>query len=544
MPLTLDREEARLAALHEYGLLDSPADEELTAVVRIAATLADVPTATLNLIDETRQCQLTTVGFDGCDSLRADSMCAIAFRDGRMVHVPDASRHPVYAGNPWVDGRMADVRFYASTPLISPSGYALGTLCVFDTVPKVLGERQLDRLEDLARVLVGLFERRKQARIADAMAAEADRSQKFIHSLMDTIDVGIIAANADGRLTVLNKAARTWGGAADDPSTPAWLVADRLHVLNPDGVTPLPRDERPLQRALAEDVVTDAELVLRKADGELITLVANGRSMLSDSGERIGAVVALTDVTADRAYRHLLESTHAELQRSNEELEGFAAAVSHDLVRPLSSAIGYLELLGEYSGDRLDARSVKWLNGAADSLTRMQQLTRALLTYAHAGHAPCARTTMRLSEVAGGIADDLRDLIDAQSAVVMLRGDLTLTADPTLLRQLLQNLVDNAIKYRHPDRLPRVEIAGAETADGWQITVTDNGMGIPAEQRDRVFDMFAQVDPASRKGHGIGLSTCLRIVERHGGLIDVTEAPGGGTRIGITLRRDRDASSR
>ncbi|MEU4691528.1 ATP-binding protein [Actinoplanes sp. NPDC023714] len=537
MPLMLDREQARLAALHEYGLLDNPADEELTAVVRIAATIADVPTATLNLIDETRQCQLTTVGFDGCDSLRSDSMCAITFRDGRMVHVPDASLDPVYAGNPWVDGRMADVRFYASTPLVTPSGYALGTLCVFDTVAKELDDRQLRRLEDLARVLIGLFERRRQARLAAELSAEAERSRKFIHTLMDTIDVGIVASNADGKMTVLNRAARRWGGAADDLDTPPWLLADRIEVLDMDGVTPMALGAQPLQRALTEDVVTNAELLLRTADGELITLVANGRSMISDGGERIGAVVALTDVTDDRAYRRLLEAAHAELQRSNDELEAFAAAVSHDLVRPLASAIGYLELLGEYSGDRLDARGAKWLTGAADSLTRMQQLTRALLTYAHAGQAPCSRSAVRLSEVAGVIADDLRSLIDTQSAAVMLRGDLTLTADPTLLRQLLQNLVDNAIKYRHPDRLPRVEISGAETADGWEITVSDNGIGIPAEQRDRVFDMFAQVDPASRKGHGVGLATCLRIVERHGGAIRIAESPAGGTTMTLHLPR-------
>jgi signal transduction histidine kinase len=525
----LDLEQARLAALHEYGLLDAPADDELAAVVRIAATIADVPTASLNLIDESRQCQLTTVGFDGCDSSRDDSMCAIAFRDGKVVHLPDATRNPVYSGSPWVDGRLADVRFYASAPLITPTGYALGTLCVFDTVPKVLGERQIERLQDLAQVIVGLFERRLQARIAARLADEAERNRKFIEGLLETVDVGIVGADADGRMTILNRAARHWGGAAGDPDAAPWIVADRCEVLRPDGVTPLPAEERPLRRSIDEGEVRDAEMVLRTIDGQLINVVANGHRMVSDSGEVIGAVVALTDVTADRAYTHKLEAAQTELQRSNDELEAFAAAVSHDLVRPLASASGYLELLGQLYGDRLDERATKWLTGASTSMDRMQQLVRALLTYARAGQAPCEPGTVRLADVAGVVTADLRTLIESKGAQVLVRGDVELTADGTLLRQLLQNLVDNAIKYGHPDRAPRVEITGGLDAAGWVITVTDNGIGIPASERDRVFDMFAQVDPAARKGHGIGLSTCLRIVERHRGMITLDDAPGGGT---------------
>ncbi|WP_433829943.1 sensor histidine kinase [Actinoplanes sp. CA-015351] len=545
MPTSLiDLEQARVAALHEYGLLDNPADDELSAVIRIAATIADVPTAALNLIDETRQCQITTIGFDGCDTSRDDSMCAVAFRDGKIMHVPDASRHHVFATNPWVDGRLADVRFYASAPLITPNGYALGTVCVFDTVPKVLGERQLQRLEDLAQVIVGLFERRRQALLNGKLATEAERNRKFTESLLESVDVGIAAADAQGRMTLLNRAARHWGGAAADPDAAPWIVAERCEVLAADGVTPLPEDQRPLRRALDEDVVTDAEMVLRTVDGELINLVANGRSIVSDAGERIGAVIAMTDVTADRTHRHKLEAAQAELQRSNDELEGFAAAVSHDLVRPLASASGYLELLGQLYGDRLDERAAKWLTGASTSMGRMQQLVQALLFYARAGNAPCSFGAVRLAEVAGGVTDDLRTLIDAQRAEVVTDGDLCLDADPTLLRQLLQNLVDNAIKYRHPDRLPRVEIAGTATPGGWEITVSDNGLGIPPADRLRVFDMFAQVDPAARKGHGIGLSTCLRIVERHHGTITVDGSPLGGTTITVTLRRDRAASTR
>ena len=109
--------------------------------------------------------------------------------------------------------------------------------------------------------------------------------------------------------------------------------------------------------------------------------------------------------------------------------------------------------------------------------------------------------------------------------------------DATLLRQLLQNLVDNAMKYRSADHPCRIEVTASSTPSEWTLLVADNGVGIPTDQRDRVFEMFAQVDPTARKGHGIGLSTCQRIMERHNGNIAFADTAGGGTTISLSLPR-------
>ncbi|MFD0522732.1 GAF domain-containing protein [Paractinoplanes durhamensis] len=156
-------EQERIAALHEYRLLDLPAGDELEAVVRVAAQVAGVPNGTLNLIDENRQCQLTSTGFEGGISARSDSMCAVHFEQGEFVYRRDASIDPLFRINPWVTGELGHVRFYASAPLITPQGYALGSLCVFDTEPGDLTAGQVARLQDLALVIVALFERRRQA---------------------------------------------------------------------------------------------------------------------------------------------------------------------------------------------------------------------------------------------------------------------------------------------------------------------------------------------------------------------------------------------
>ena len=408
-------EQERLAALHEYSLLDAPADDELEAVVRVAAMVAGVPFATLNLIDENRQSQLTTTGFEGGDSTRRDSMCAIRFETGDLTYVPDASLDPAYRLNPWVTGQLATVRLYASAPLVTPQGYALGSLCVFDSEPGELNDEQIARLKDLAQVILALFERRRQARI-------------------------------NGQL----------------------LIESEVHRLE-------------LQEAHAA-----------------------------------------------------LAGANAELQRSNVELEQFAGVVSHDLAAPLGVVSGYLELLGDLYGEQEQALS--WVGSATRAVDRMQGLINALLTYARAGSGPCRMEKAPLGDVIDQALMDLRGPIKDASATVSVPAGLPdVPCDPTLIRQLLQNLIGNAIKYRDPNRPCRVEVTAELIGGEWHVAVADNGLGIPPEHRRRVFDMFARMEPGTRNGHGVGLSTCQRIAERHGGRIWADGTPGGGTTITFTL---------
>jgi signal transduction histidine kinase len=244
----------------------------------------------------------------------------------------------------------------------------------------------------------------------------------------------------------------------------------------------------------------------------------------------------MTDVTADRRQQRELELAHAELLRSNAELEQFAAVVSHDLAAPLGVVNGYLELLADYYADEIDERGHTWITSAMRAVGRMQALIDALLTYARAGSGPCRREGVALGEVVDQALLDLRDRVrESGATVIVTPPDATLTGDPTLLRQLLQNLLGNALKYRDPDRDCRIQVCARRDAGEWVVAVTDNGIGIPADQRRRVFDMFARVRSDGRGGHGVGLSTCERIVTRHGGRIRATAAPGGGTVVSFTL---------
>jgi signal transduction histidine kinase len=134
------------------------------------------------------------------------------------------------------------------------------------------------------------------------------------------------------------------------------------------------------------------------------------------------------------------------------------------------------------------------------------------------------------------VRHDLGELATTSDAELVIDPDSpTVVADRSRLRQVLQNLIQNAFKYRHHDRAPRCEVVVEVREADWLVSVTDNALGIPPEHREEVFSMFAQVD-GSGPGHGIGLAACRQIVERHGGTIWVDPNPDGeGSRFCFTL---------
>ncbi|MGY1717146.1 diguanylate cyclase domain-containing protein [Geodermatophilus sp. SYSU D01106] len=292
-------------------------DAELAAVVRVAAAVTGVPCATLNLLDACEQHQLVPHGFRGCSSPAEESLCATMTAEGPRVRVyADLSTDPRYADNPWVDGRRSSVRAYASAPLLV-DGLAVGTLCVFDTAPHAFPADAGDRLADLAGVVVALFQRRRQARqlavLAAARAADRDqaqaaashaaRSEAFTRALLEALPVGVVAADADGRITLFNRLGRQWHGLPEehaDQVAGAELtedVVERFGLCTPDGRR-LALAEVPLARVYTEGRVRDAHMAIDRPGHPLRVLRASGTRIRDDAGRPTGAVVAMMDVTA------------------------------------------------------------------------------------------------------------------------------------------------------------------------------------------------------------------------------------------------------
>ncbi|MEU1280930.1 ATP-binding protein [Streptomyces sp. NPDC005805] len=242
-----------------------------------------------------------------------------------------------------------------------------------------------------------------------------------------------------------------------------------------------------------------------------------------------------------KGRERLLEEQTEELRRSNAELEQFAYVASHDLQEPLRKVASFCQLLEKRYGTELDDRGRQYIDFAVDGAKRMQVLINDLLTFSRVGRLDEEYTTVGLDAPLERALNSLSVAVEESGAEIVRPERLpTLTCDPTLMTMVWQNLVGNALKFRHPDRPCRVEIACERAGDDWAFTVRDNGIGIPAEFAEKVFVVFQRLHGRDEYGGtGIGLALCRKIVEHHRGSIAVHE-PGEreGTEIRFTLPAD------
>ena len=234
-----------------------------------------------------------------------------------------------------------------------------------------------------------------------------------------------------------------------------------------------------------------------------------------------------------------------ELQASNERLEQFAYAASHDLQEPLRMVSSYVQLIERRYSDALDADGQEFLAYAVDGADRMREMIDGLLQYSRVETRGDPFEAVDLDAVLADVRGDLQLSIDERDATITSESLPTVHADPSQLRQVFQNLLDNAIRYSGDDP-PRVHVAAEAGGDEWVIAVSDEGIGIDADDANRVFEVFQRLHThEEHPGTGIGLALCRRIVERHEGELWVESEPGAGTTFSFTLPavEGRDDSS-
>jgi signal transduction histidine kinase len=250
--------------------------------------------------------------------------------------------------------------------------------------------------------------------------------------------------------------------------------------------------------------------------------------------------VALARELAERqrAERSLAGTLEA-LRQSNRDLEQFAYAASHDLQAPLRKIVSFGELLGK---EVLSERGADLRRRMVVAAARLQDLVGDLLALARVSHAAGEAERVELGELVRGVVSDLDARVQATGGRVEIGALPAVMARPAAMRQLFQNLIDNALKFHAPERPPVVTVAASPrgVADGAEVlacvVVADNGIGIAERDLDRIFGLFQRLQAStSYEGSGIGLSLCRRIVERAGGTITVASTPGVGTQFTIAL---------
>lgn len=386
--------------LLEYGL-DPGVDSTLLPnaavlaslqnLVRLATELCGAPFGVVNIISAEYQHQIGAWGVRPGVCSREDSMCAKVFLSRERTVVADASQDPRFADNPFVTGEIGNVRFYASIPLQTESGFIPGTLCVFSDQAKDLSAEQVSMLEVLAKQVVELLE---------------------------------------------------------------------------------------LQHRTVQ-----------------------------------------------------LDRTYAELKDSNAKLAGFAGRVSHDLRIPLTTILGYVELVEEDPDVQSHRAAAQYLERIGASGRRMLGMLEDVLSYSRVGGG-IQPESVSLHDVADEVARDLG--IDGQGMVDVEH--LSVYADRGQLRTLLQNLLSNAINYQSPERELRIRITGVSNYHGSTIFVADNGKGINPEDRAKVLEPLVRLRrQGDGPGSGLGLATCSSIAKAHGGDLNLGETPGGGTTVAVSF---------
>lgn len=226
----------------------------------------------------------------------------------------------------------------------------------------------------------------------------------------------------------------------------------------------------------------------------------------------------------------------AELTRSNKELEDFAYVASHDLQEPLRKiqAFGNL-LLGEY-GDSLGIDGADYLKRMHSAANRMSTLIEDLLTFSRVARTEPRRQPVDLGLTLQYVTSDLETRIADTKAKVTVGKLPVVTADPTHMRQLFQNLIGNAVKFHRPEVPPQVTVRSKAKRGGFEITIADNGIGFDEKYLDRIFSVFQRLHERSNyEGTGIGLAVCRKIVERYGGTITAESTKGTGSTFIVWL---------
>ena len=266
-------------------------------------------------------------------------------------------------------------------------------------------------------------------------------------------------------------------------------------------------------------------------------MLLNARRLLGSFPESAQVVLVIADVTERNRMLKELEDTSNELRRSNAELEQFAAVASHDLQEPLRMISGFVALFKRRSGEALDDQGQECMRQITSGTQRMTDMIGAILAFSRLGqHAPLE--SIDSSEPLRNALANLKRKIEAASATLTVDAMPRVTANGHLLGQVFQNLISNAVKFRSEERPAAIRISAVESDREVVFAIADNGIGMAEENFARAFQLFQRLNSATAyPGVGIGLATCKKIVEYHGGRIWVESTLDVGSTFRFSLPR-------
>jgi PAS domain S-box-containing protein len=508
------REPARVAALRETGLLDSPREEEFDRITRLTARLLRAPIALFSLVDVDRYFLKSSIGLPEPHASARElphpyGYCDHVVATGERLVIQDAAGEPIARNTPAF--LELGTRAYVGVP-ITFAGQTIGALCALDAEPREWTADELGTIEDLARAVQAQIDLRGQ------LAAARERHDALVTELSEVV----YETDLDGRWTYLNRAWEHITG---------WTPEETIGRLATDFLVP---DDRPVHakrfvRLLSgevERVDYEHRYVTKHGDPRWTRVRATLRY---HEGKAVGIRGVMSDITERR-----------EAERESDRIKNeFFALVSHELRTPLTSITGYLEILLEDAGS-LPEEHVRFLRIIARNAERLERLVGDLLFVAQleGGELQLDFGDVDLADVVAGAAEAAEERARQRDIELVVEADrgAACAGDVDRLGQVADHLLSNALKFTPAGG--RVVLRARRCEGGAVLEVSDTGAGLEAQEASHVFERFFRSRSAmdqAVQGVGLGLTIVKAIVDGHGGRVDVSSTPGEGTTFTVEL---------
>lgn len=361
-------------------------------------------------------------------------------------------------------------------------------------------------------------------------AQDSAEAEEWMRSVVNHVVDGIININEYGMVTTFNPAAeRIFGYAAQE------VIGQNIKLLMPE---PFHSEHdgylaNYLRTGQAKIIGIGREVIGRRKDGSTFPMdLAVSEFQL---GKRRHFTGIVRDITQRKRAEEELRQAAQELARSNTDLEQFAYVASHDLQEPLRAVSGCVQVLKRRYQKQLDSRADELIAHTVDGVRRMQTLIDDLLSYSRVGRQGKTFEPSDCNTILDQALANLETAVKETKAVVTHDRLPVVNADAAQLKQLFQNLISNAIKFRG-QQPPQIHVAADRKEGHWVFSVKDNGIGMQPEYFERIFVIFQRLHTRTEyAGTGIGLAICKKIVERHRGRIFVESAPDQGSTFYFTI---------